>query len=89
MTVVKATKSGAEVYQYDADGKLVAAPDCYSSRANPTDFVVSVASPSIQHLPQASPARKSTPPGAGAAGSTASSTRNGTPRGSARMSSDF
>ena len=95
VTVVKATRTGAQVYQYDADGKLVAAPDCYSSRANPTDFVVSVAAPSVQQLPQA--AKKSTAPGTGAspgvrtgtAGSISGSTCNGTPRVSMRMSSDY
>jgi hypothetical protein len=97
VTVVKATKSGAQVYQYDADGKLVAAPDCYSSRANPSDFVVTVAAPSIQQLPQA---KKSTAASAatgaagagehaGTAGSISGSTRYGTPRGSTRMSSDY
>eukprot|EP00879_Flechtneria_rotunda_P026662 GHRR01028462.1.p1 GENE.GHRR01028462.1~~GHRR01028462.1.p1 ORF type:complete len:283 (+),score=121.58 GHRR01028462.1:599-1447(+) len=42
ITVVKHTSAGQQVFQYDADGKLIAAPDCHKhSKHGPHKYVLS------------------------------------------------
>eukprot|EP00877_Chromochloris_zofingiensis_P006989 jgi/Chrzof1/2543/Cz11g19160.t1 len=45
ITVVKKRAEGDLVYQYDAAGNLIMAPDCYKQKVDPQDFVIKAYSP--------------------------------------------
>jgi hypothetical protein len=62
ITVIKRTKQGDHVYQYDAAGRLIAAPDCVKHNTKQQDMVHNVRANAYLKAPRPSDSSVDTSP---------------------------